>query len=182
MDIILIGERVNMGGGSPAGGWARVYKDPSHYWRMMTQMKAFRWARGHERAERACWEKLDWVLGGVRVDHELNLLVPASRPGAWTLSEARLGSVCLMAACPKPALLVSCGSRVCKALSKVLPGTPYPQVPGAIVEVDGCGLWLTRIPHPSGRNLQWSNRDLINEISERFANNLTELLCEEAVV
>lgn len=179
LSVTLIGERVNGWNSGRDSVWKRIYEDPDKYWAIMTSREAFRWAPGWERDEERCWQKLRSVLEDLHLDHTMQLLRPSQISGAWSINEARLAAKSLLIACPKPSLLICCGTRVSRAVHKAMgqrlesTNKDYPMAPGVI---SGFGqLWFTRIPHPSGRNTQWSNGELIAEIRDRLAVNL-ELL------
>ncbi len=179
MRKILVGERVN-GWGSNRGVWQRIYDDPQKYFATMIRHEAFRWAPGWEDAQLRCWERLGRVLGDLTLDHTMQLLRPSAICGSWQLDEARRAARSLVTACPRPSLLICCGTRVTSAVYHALkaknyettdPG--YPTAPGVIT---GSGsVWFTRIPHPSGRNTKYENRAFIEEIRTRLSDNL-ELL------
>jgi hypothetical protein len=176
VQVTLIGERVNGGWGGRSEVWQRIYDDPGRYWAVMTANEAFRWAPGYESAEERCWAKLGSVLGEIKLDHTMQLLRPSRVSGAWSVDEARRAAKSLLIACPKPSLLICCGSRVTRAVYHAMrsPLTStdagYPMAPGVIT---GAGrTWFTRIPHPSGRNPQYQNSTLVEEIRDRLRINL----------
>lgn len=159
LTTILIGERFSR----PASrSWARMYEDPERYWEIARRLGLHAFTA---RQRSLITDRL-----GVTWDMSLNLLGPALQPNYWNQELALRCAEVVIQKVERPVLLVCCGRRVATAFGRALgiSAMIHDIEPGDVACVGG-GMHLTRVPHPSGRNLQWNNAELIDQIRDRYA-------------
>jgi hypothetical protein len=154
---MIIGERYNVRGVQMSENWDRLHLEPDRWWKIMSSMKAF--------GPRS-WNKLK-RLGLDESMRSMNLLGPSSLPGAWDYDVAqKCAGIVLDKLMDNMPLILCCGIRVAAAFGR-LTGDWHRGL--QLGERNG---HFVRIPHPSGRNLQWNDSTLISVIQERLSAHL----------
>lgn len=181
----LIGERINTGGRGVNPRYHQAYQNPKMYWRyaMSGALGGFCWYNtpAGKRSEADCWKKMRSIIGELQVS-EFNMLVPSAIVGSWSMNEAHRAADCVIARCERPALLICCGTRVAKAIHGAGEEGEYPQTLGRVEQI-GEQLWMTRIPHPSGRNNGlWYNPEVIKRAKTEFEVGLGSIALQSGLV
>lgn len=177
MLYVVVGERCNTRGRvTNSEGTARsVYGDltGARYWRIQRAIQAF------------TAKQRDLITSLIEPDPRdelwwMNFLLPHPTPGAWTRQEAEKARAVFGKGNPtgKHVVIVCCGTRPCRAIVGKLDS--YPEQLGAVAWSSSLHCWVTRMPHPSGRNLQWNDAANMAVVRERFTRRIQEIRDNEA--
>lgn len=118
------------------------------------------------------------LVPGLRVEF-LNLLPPSPIIGLWQVDKARLAArIFVDGLADQRAVLLCCGTRVARAVVRAL-GCGYPTQWGLLTSGGPHGrLYVTRIPHPSGRCRVWNDPDDILRIRKALEDEIARVVGE----